>query len=169
MNIMSQRIATLIRSTLTLTFILFGALFINAQTSILPRFQVNFVTANEKDYGISFRLEDEHDGSFDLVVMKENEEIFHFRSIDSKNETLYSFVLINDKFKALEGLNKQATLTTFSNFGPDIISAYESKDVAFIGILECMTPNGAISRLQVTRMVSDDEAKDVSVSDATNK
>ncbi len=167
---MSQlRITALVRGILSFTF-LFGALLLNAQTSILPRFQVNFAAAEEKAQNVSFRAEDMQNGTFDFVVLQHDEEIFRFRSLDVQTETLYSFILVNDKFKALEGLNKQATLTTYSNFGSEIVAAYAEKNIAFVGILECMTKNGATSRLQVAKMVSeDDEDAEATLSDANNK
>jgi hypothetical protein len=37
------------------------------------------------------------------------------------------------------------------------LAAYENKEIAYIGILECNTKTGATSRMQVVQMLSEDD------------
>jgi hypothetical protein len=104
-------------------------------------------------------------GTFDYIVLQCDTELFRFRNINASIETPYSFILVNDKSKALAGLNQQSTLTNYSNFGTEISAAFEDKDIAYIGILECTTKDGATSRLQVAKMVTDDDNISLSSSD----
>jgi hypothetical protein len=137
---------------------LFGASFLHAQTNPSLSFQVNFEAADVNAYGITFRQDNVEDGIFDLVVVQRGEEIFRFRNFDSKKETLYSFALINDKKKAFENLKTQNTLTKKADVEADLLLAYEDKSLAFIGLLESKTPTGASTRMQIAKMVSEDDA-----------
>ena len=128
-----------------------------AQTIAAPRFFVNFTEANPAEYQISFKSETDQSGNFDFVVFEAGNELFRFRKIKVSDETPYSIILVNDKNKALEGLKQKNTLTNYSNFGFEISAAFEDKDIAYIGILECTTKDGATSRMQVAKMVIEDE------------
>ena len=169
MNSNPLRSIVLLRNLLAISVFLL-ALPSNAQTVISPRFQLNFAAADAEKSHITFRQEAESKESFDLVILQKDEEIFRFRNIDRTGESLYTFSLVNDKFEALAGLNRQATLTTNSNFATEILAAYENKQTAYIGILECSTKNGATSRMQVAQMFSeDDEPSNEGLTDVKDK
>lgn len=169
MNSFSLRSIAPSRNLLAIAVFLL-ALTSNAQTPISPRFQLNFAAADAEKNHITFRQEGESKDVFDLVILQKGEEIFRFRDIDRMSESLYTFSLVNDKFEALAGLNRQATLTSTSNFGTEILAAYENKQTAYIGILECSTKNGATSRMQVAQMFSeDDEAANEGLTDVKDK
>lgn len=157
MNTMSQEVTAQVRKVLT-AMLIFGAMYANAQqTNATPHFQVNFQSADSKQHDFSFRQEAQSAELFDLVVLKDNEEVFRFTEIQRNTENVYTFTLVDDKFKALSGLNQQKTLTTHSNFATEILDAYEHNQVAMIGILECSTKVGATSRIQVAKLYSPDD------------
>lgn len=133
---------------------------LQAQVS-LPRFQVNFKSTTPESQQVSFNIEDDNNGSIDFIVYKNNEPIFRFRNIDYTAETLYSFILVDNKEKALAGLHQQNTLTSNSDFGSEILSVFEDKSTTMVGILECTTKTGATSRLQVVKLVDEDEENSV--------
>lgn len=154
MNSPTTRNAMQVRSLLLLVFFSFS-FFLQAQVSI-PRFQVNFQSTTPSSKQISFNIED-NDGSIDFIVMKNNEPIFRFTNIDYNTESLYSFVLVDNKEKAIEGLNQQTTLTTDSSFGPEILLAFQDKNTTMIGILECTTKTGATSRMQIIKLMEEED------------
>jgi hypothetical protein len=164
MDSIPLRITTQVRKCLVMLSF-FGASFSNAQTNSIPLFQVNFAAADVNAYGISFQQEKADDGVFDFVVIQRGEEILRFRNFDSKAETLYSFVLVNDKSKAMEQLKIQATLTKKADLEADILMAYDDKSTAFIGVLESKTATGAATRMQISKMVSEDDQETI-LSDA---
>jgi hypothetical protein len=134
---------------------------LQAQQVGLPRFQVNFKPATPSAHQVSFNIEDDHQGAIDFIVLKNDEPIFRFQNIDYTSETLYSFVLVDDQNKAIEGLQQQTTLTTNSDFGIEIKTAFEDKTTTMVGILECTTKSGATSRMQVIKLVEADEENTV--------
>jgi hypothetical protein len=141
-------------------FFLFSLLqYGSAQQSPNVRFQLNFQPNAAVASNISFQKEVLSDGHFSLIVLQKEEEIFRFSDIDPNVEEIVTFTWVNDKFKALEGLRLQNTLTTYSNYASEILAAYEDKGTAFIGVLECKTKSGATSRMQVAQMISPDEVE----------
>jgi hypothetical protein len=128
-----------------------------AQSIAETRFFLNFAAANSADHKISFRTEKNTGGNIDFIVLKAEKQLFCFRGIVANDETPYSFNYVDDKNNALEGLKLRNTLTNYSNFGYEISTAFENKDVVYIGILECTTKDGATSRMQVVRMVQEED------------
>jgi hypothetical protein len=156
MDSIPLKLTAQVRKCLTMIFLLGAALSSNAQTNILPSFQVNFAAADINAYGISFKQENNDAGVFDFVVIQRGEEIFRFRNFDSNKETLHSFVLINDKTKSLTGLQTQKTLTKKADVEADILSAYDDKALVIIGFLESRNATGASTRMQIVKMVEED-------------
>jgi hypothetical protein len=156
MDSIPLKLTTQVRKCLTMIFLLGAALSSNAQTNVLPSFQVNFAAADLNAYGVSFKQENNDAGVFDFVVVQRGEEIFRFRNFDSNKETLHSFVLINDKTKSLTGLQTQSTLTKKADVEADILSAYDDKALVIIGFLESRNATGASTRMQIVKMVEED-------------
>lgn len=157
MNNTSPRLVSQLRYGLLL-LLFSGMQYAGAQNSTAPHFFINFIEANPTEHQFVFKTVTVAEGTFDFVVFQTGNEMFRFRNIDARQETPYSFILVNDKNKALEGLKLRNTLTNYSNFGFEISAAFENKDVAYIGILECTTKDGATSRLQIARMVLEEES-----------
>ena len=157
MNTPSLRSAPLMRFA-PLFFLFWGFKPAAAQTASTPLFYVNFSQANPADHQITFQSEAGSVGTFDFVVRQADTELFRFRDINTDAEKPYSFTLVNDKNKSLEGLKERNTLTNYSNFALEISTAFEDKALVHIGILECRTAKGATSRMQVVKMVLDEES-----------
>lgn len=140
---------------IALIFIFSGTLS-TAQTIVFPSEQVlftlNFETTIASSTDISFQRENNNDGTFDFVVIQKGNPIFRFSNVDDKNDKILSFALITKKEAVLKQINEHKN-TDLS----DLLTEFSDSTVAYIGLLECKTPNGAIKRMQVAKFEEETE------------
>lgn len=163
MNRLSLTKGALVRC-LVAVLLLSSALQAIAQTPPSPSFQLNFVAAKATDVKLAFVKENETDSTYDFVVLQNDEELFRFSSINKAEETVQNFIFVDDQYKAVASLNGAN-----NGFVNEIMDAFKDKNTAYLGILECSTKNGATSRLQIVKMVSEDEEAPLSDANTQNK
>ncbi len=135
-------------------FLLLG-ISLSAQT--LPtveliQFTLNFQEASTASADISFQKENNQDGSYDLIVLQKGEPLFRFSHLASTNETPVAFALITDK----DAATKHLTQVENEDLA-EILSDFSNYSLAYIGYLECKTPNGAKKRMQVATYEEEEE------------
>lgn len=161
MNRLSLTKGALVRC-LVAVLLMSSALQAIAQTPPSPSFQLNFAVAKATDVKLAFVKENETDSTYDFVVLQNDEELFRFSSINKAEETVQNFIFVDDQYKAVASLNGAN-----NGFVNEIMDAFKDKNTAYLGILECSTKNGATSRLQIVKMVSEDE--EAPLSDASGQ
>jgi hypothetical protein len=135
-------------------FLLLGTL-LSAQT--VPtveqiQFTLNFQVASATTAAISFQKENNQDGSYDLIVLQKGEPLFRFSHLENANETPVTFALITDKEAAMKHLTQVK-----NDDLAEIMSDFSNYSLAYIGYLECKTPNGAKKRMQVATYEEEEE------------
>lgn len=151
----------LLQGLLISTLMLTQSKLLQAQTNVTNskvQFVYNFTITNPADVGFSLLTEQQNDGTFDFIVLQKENQIFRFAGLNLSTETPTIFSLVSENKLILPNLSKVKDDT----FREALI---ENADVntAFVGFLECKTPQGATKRIQVAKFEEENTDEPVSI------